>query len=186
MWVFPNNNIGKKLKLDIKFHMNCIRLKDVTNNSIKLANRNGHMILVGDSKDFVADLGDYITFKILIIYNHINKRWIVSPFKMVSASNSGNICLIFSKVATTSDIERQFKLWQNGLEYEGLNLGLLNYKYLDDKFKNMPNLFSIDQTNELLIKAKKINLDTCEKIMKITETKYKAQMDIQKKQILIQ
>ena len=157
LYVFPHNTEGHKLRLDYKFYVNCIRLIDADPNSIKLVNRNGHMMLAGETSNNNKELGTGITFKILMLYNHKNKQWIVSPFKMVSQTEHGVDCSAFSKSATNNDVKYQFYTWKNGLENIGKDIGVVNYKYLDKKYRNLKNLFTPEQSNQLLIKAKQIN-----------------------------
>lgn len=157
MWVFPHNEKGNKLKINLKFYVNCIRLADAIPGSIQLANRNGHMMITGETEGGNKELGTGLSLKILILYNHKNKKWIVSPFKMVSETHRNVNCRSFGQSATTNDINRQFNSWKYGLEKNKENLGLVNYKYLDSKFRSWPNLFNANQSNQLLLAAKKIN-----------------------------
>ena len=157
LYVFPHNTTGHKLKLDYKFYVNCIKLIDADPKSIKLANRNGHMMLTGETSNNNKELGTGITFKILMLYNYANDKWIVSPFKMVSQTEHGVDCSAFGRSATNNDVEFQFNAWKNGLERAGKYIGVVNYKYLDKKYRNYPNLFTPDQSNQLLTKAKQIN-----------------------------
>jgi hypothetical protein len=154
MYIFPHNTKGKKLSSPIKFYINCIRLGDSTN--IRLINRNGHMVLTGDNVENKV-LGTKVTYKMLILYNHINKKWIVSPFKMVSNPPHGVRCDSFARAATTEYINEQYNIWKNGLSHHAKNLGIVNFKYTDPKFKNFPNLFSPSQSNQILSLAKSIS-----------------------------
>jgi hypothetical protein len=154
MYVFPHNTKGKKLSSPIKFYINCIRLGDSTN--IRLINRNGHMVITGDNLENKV-LGTGVTYKMLILYNHIHKKWIVSPFKMVSNPPYGVRCDSFGRSATTSNVMEQYQIWRKGLNKHGSNLGIVNFKYTDPKFKDLPNLFTPSQTNQILIKAKGIS-----------------------------
>jgi hypothetical protein len=156
IWIFPKNDSGEKLKLDMKFYVNCIRLQSVKPESINLANRNGHMVLMGKTRDD-NELGVGFSFKILILYNHKNKKYIVSPFKMVSITDNSVNCRSFGQAASTDDINQQFNAWKYGLERHGPGLGLVNQRFLDPKFKSCPNLFNSEQSNQLLLKAKHIN-----------------------------
>ena len=154
MYVFPHNTKGKKLSSPIKFYINCIRLGDSTN--IRLINRNGHMVLTGDNVENKV-LGTKVTYKMLILYNHRNKKWIVSPFKMVSNPPYGVRCDSFARSATTSNVDDQYRIWKSGLLQHGRNLGIVNFKYTDPKFKDLLNLFSPYQSNQILLKAKSIS-----------------------------
>ena len=124
MYVFPHNTKGKKLSSPIKFYINCIRLGDSTN--IRLINRNGHMVLTGDNVENKV-LGTKVTYKMLILYNHRNKKWIVSPFKMVSNPPYGVRCDSFARSATTSNVDDQYRIWKSGLLQHGRNLGIVNF-----------------------------------------------------------
>lgn len=171
MWVFPHNETGKKLMLPMQFYLNCIRMNTAKYESIRLANRNGHMMIVGEGGNDL-ELGKHITFKILIIYNHKNKKWIVSPFKLTSVPNNLN-CTVFAKAATESDVSEQFNIWNNGIDTFGLDLGLVNFRYLSRKFHDSPNLFSEEQTNNLLTKVKSLirSNDSSDKSPYIDEVK---------------
>ena len=140
----------------MKFYVNCIRLQSVKPESINLANRNGHMVLMGETRG-KKELGIGFSFKILILYNHKNKKYIVSPFKMVSLTDNDVNCRSFGQAASTDDINQQFNAWKYGLEKHGPGLGLVNQRFLDPKFKSWPNLFNPEQSNQLLLKAKHIN-----------------------------
>ena len=156
IWVFPSNANNRKLKLSLKFYVNCIKLTDADPTTIKLANRNGHMMITGEASDSNRELGIGITYKMLILHNADN-GWIVSPFKMVSQTEPGVNCSVFGKAATNNDIQLQFNTWKYGLRNLGKDIGIVNYKYLNKKYRDYPNLFTPQQSNELLIEAKKIN-----------------------------
>jgi hypothetical protein len=157
MYVFPHNTKGKKLSSPFKFYINCIRLGDSKN--INIINRNGHMMVTGNNENNKI-LGTKVTYKMLILYNHLNKKWIVSPFKMVSNPPYGIRCDSFARSATTSNVMEQYHIWKKGLIKHGSNLGIINFKYTDPKFKNLLNLFTPSQTNQILIKAKSLSLDS--------------------------
>ena len=140
IYVFPHNKTGRKLRSDHKFYVNCIKLIDADPGSIKLANRNGHMMLTGETSNNNKELGTGITFKILMLYNYSNKKWIVSPFKMVSQTEHGVDCSAFGRSATNNDVRFQYDTWKNGLERAGKYIGVVNYKYLDKKYHRVLNL----------------------------------------------
>jgi hypothetical protein len=166
VWIFPHNETGKKIKIDSQFYVNCIKLGSVKPESIQLANRNGHMVLMGeiDNSNNVSDnskeLGVGFSFKILILYNHKNKKYIVSPFKMVSVTDNDVNCRAFGQSASTDDVYQQFNAWKYEMKKHGDRIGLVNYRFLDPKFKDLPNLFTPDQSQQLLTEAKRINNST--------------------------
>ena len=159
LYIFPRNNGGGKIMTNFKFLVNCFPIIHAITNSIKLVNRNGHMILAGDPNDSKLENGIGLSFKILFLYNTKYKKWIVSPFKIVSETNGVN-CSAFKISASTDHVGKQFSIWNKTLEKKDPYTGILNAKFLNNKFKLLPNLFNLHQTNEILIKAKQINLDT--------------------------
>jgi hypothetical protein len=155
MYIFPHNTEGRKLKSKLNFFINCIGLRDATN--LRLINRNGHMVITGDGSEHIT-LGINVTYKMLILYNYKYKKWIIAPFKMVSTPPKGVRCDSFARSATTNNVNEQYNIWKVGLKRHKGNLGVVNFKYTDDKFKNLPNLFTPNQTNYLLTEAKRINM----------------------------
>jgi len=156
LYIFPRNNGGGKIMTDFKFLVNCFPVIHAIPNSIQLVNRNNHMIIAGEPDNPALETGIGLSFKILFLYNTKCKKWIVSPFKIVSETE-GVDCSAFKISASNDDIGRQYNIWKKSLfKEDSTNVGILNIKFLDNKFKNFPNLFKLEQTHELIIKAKKL------------------------------
>ena len=158
MYIFPRNNGGGKIMTDFKFLVNCFPLRYSIPNSIQLVNRNDHMILAGEPVNKELENGVGLTFKILFLYNPRHNKWIVSPFKVVSETQNVD-CSAFKICASNNDIEKQYRTWKYSLENAKGYTGLINIKFLDKKFKKLHNLFNPQQSNELIIKAKKIAME---------------------------
>jgi hypothetical protein len=159
VYVFPRNVGGEKITIPHKYFVNCIKIENVDIDSIKVVNRNNHMMLAATSKNSDLELGKELHFKILIIYNHELKKWLVVPYKMVSRPNDDVRCDSFALSATTDDVNRQYKVWQQGIENYKNKLGVLNLKYLDEKYKSLPNLFGEQRSKELISNAQMIISD---------------------------
>jgi hypothetical protein len=155
VYVFPRNVGGEKITIQQKYFVNCIKIENVDINSLQVVNRNNHMMIAGMSKNSELELGKELHFKILIIYNNDLKKWIVVPYKMVSRPNDDVRCDSFALSATTDDINRQYKVWQQGIEQYKEKLGVLNIKYLDEQYKSLPNLFGAN-AKELISNAQMI------------------------------
>jgi hypothetical protein len=156
IYVYPLNVGSEKIHMNQNYLVNCIKLGDIIPDSLELVNRNGHMMLAGNSKDEKYELGKGVSFKIIFIYNHKLKKWLVVPFKIVSKPTNGVLCDSFSLSATTDDINRQYTHWAKGLHKHNLNLGVLNLNYFDESYKSLENLFSKQQTTNLLTTANNI------------------------------
>ena len=52
--------------------------------------------------------------------------------------------------ASSDSVERQYQVWEKGVELLKDNLGILNLKYYDEHFKSFPNLFSKEQNDRLM------------------------------------
>ena len=131
IYVFPRNVGGEKITLPHQYFVNCIKLENVKIDSLAIVNRNNHMMISGESKNSDKELGKELHFKILIIYNKELKKWLVVPYKMVSKPTDDVRCDSFALSATTDNIGRQYKVWNQGLERYRTKLGVLNYKYID-------------------------------------------------------
>ena len=153
IYVFPRNVGGEKITLPHQYFVNCIKLENVKIDSLTIVNRNNHMMISGESKNADKELGKELHFKILILYNKELKKWLVVPYKMVSKPTDDVRCDSFALSATTDNIGRQYKVWNQGLERYRTKLGVLNYKYIDEKFKTLPNLFGAERSNLLITKA---------------------------------
>jgi hypothetical protein len=147
---------GSKLTLDKKFNVNCIKITDAIPDSIKLVNRNSHMVLAGIPKNKDAQLGVNLTFKALIIYNHNCKKWLVVPYRIRSETGGGVRCDSFALSATSDNIFHQYKTWIKGFEKYGKDIGILNMNYYDKTFADLPNLFRPPQISHVMENVKKI------------------------------
>ena len=159
VYVFPSNAGDEKITIPHKYFVNCIKIENVDIDSIKVVNRNNHMMLAATSKNSELELGKELHFKILIIYNHELKKWLVVPYKIVSRPNDDVKCDSFALSATTGDVNRQYKVWQQGIENYKNKLGVLNLKYLDEKYKSLPNLFGEQMSKELISNVQMIISD---------------------------
>ena len=159
VYVFPRNVGSEKITISHKYFVNCIKIENVDIDSIKVVNRNNHMMLAATSKNSDLELGKELHFKILIIYNHELKKWLVVPYKMVSCPNDDVRCDSFALSATTDDVNRQYKVWQQGIENYKNKLGILNLKYLDERYKSLPNLFGEQRSKELISNVQMIMSD---------------------------
>jgi hypothetical protein len=153
IYVFPRNVGGKKITLNQQYFVNCIKLENVKIESLIIVNRNNHMMISGESKNDEKELGKELHFKILIIYNNELKKWLVVPYKMVSRPTDDVRCDSFALSATTDNTMRQYKVWNQGIDRYSTKLGVLNYKYLDNKYKALPNLFDAERSDQLIEKA---------------------------------
>jgi len=163
VYVYPLNQGTEKIILPYKYNVNCIKLANATPDSLKIVNRNNHMMISGVSKNDKFEIGDSISFKILIIYNKASDKWVVLPYKMVSTPSDNVICKAFALSATTDDVNRQYSVWSKGLEENKGDVGVLNYKFLDEHYKSLPNLFGEDRSKQLLDTASEILSDYNEK-----------------------
>ena len=159
VYVFPSNAGDEIITLQQKYFVNCIKIENVDIDSIKVVNRNNHMMLAAESKNNDLELGKELHFKILIIYNHELKKWLVVPYKILSRSNDDVKCDSFALSASTGDVNRQYKVWQQGIETYKNKLGVLNLKYLDERYKSLPNLFGEQRSKELISDAQMIISD---------------------------
>ena len=166
IYVFPSNAGGEKIIIQQKYSVNCIKIENVDINSIRVVNRNNHMMLAAESKNNDLELGKELHFKILIIYNHELKKWLVVPYKILSQPNDDVKCDSFALSASTGDVNRQYKVWQQGIETYKNKLGVLNLKYLDERYKSLPNLFGEQRAKELISDAQMIISDLPNSIKK--------------------
>jgi hypothetical protein len=173
VYVFPPNVGGEKLKIQHKYFVNCIKMENIKSDTLKIVNRNNHMMISGESKNIKMELGKELQFKILIIYNKELKKWVVVPYKMVSKPNDDVRCDSFALSATTDHVQRQYKVWGQGIDRYRGNLGVLNIKYLDEKYKSMPNLFG-NQSDDLLTRAQIL-------LLNVSNDKKKSTKKIKKK-----
>ena len=150
VYIYPKNNGGEKLHLPHKFYVNCIKLRNVIPDSIAIVNRNKHMMIAGTSKNDDNELGSEIHFKVILIHNKKLNKWVVSPYKIVSQVSDKKQCYTFAMSASSDSVERQYSVWEKGLEMLKDNLGILNLKYYDEHFKSFPNLFSKEQSDNLM------------------------------------
>ena len=110
VYSFPEFS-GAKLTLNKKFNVNCIKITDAIPDSIKLVNRNEHMVLVGIPKNEDVQLGVNLTFKSLIIYNPNCKKWLVIPYRIRSETSGDVRCDSFALSATSDNIFHQYKIF---------------------------------------------------------------------------
>ena len=157
VFVFPENDEIEKIIMRQAFYTNCIKLKDIDPKTLTLINRNGHMMISAKGTDRKAEMGKYISFKILFIYNYEIKKWIVSPFKLASHPYGNVNCDAIALSATTDDINRQYNIWHYGLRKYGDDAGILNIKFVDKKYKDMPNL--LEGRSDKLLNMIKLILD---------------------------
>ena len=150
VYVYPKNNGGEKLHLPHKFYVNCIKLRNAIPDSIVIVNRNKHMMIAGTSKNDDNELGSEIHFKVILIHNKKLNKWVVSPYKIVSQVVDKKQCYTFAMSASSDSVERQYQVWEKGVELLKDNLGILNLKYYDEHFKSFPNLFSKEQNDRLM------------------------------------
>ena len=150
VYIYPKNNGGEKLHLPHKFYVNCIKLRNAIPDSIVIVNRNKHMMIAGTSKNDDNELGSEIHFKVILIHNKKLNKWVVSPYKIVSQVVDKKQCYTFAMSASSDNVERQYQVWEKGVELLKDNLGILNLKYYDEHFKSFPNLFSEEQNKHLM------------------------------------
>ena len=155
VFAFPEVS-GDKLTFNKKFNVNCIKISDAVPESIQLVNRNQHMMLAGEPKNKDVQLGMNLTFKMLIIYNPNCKKWLIVPYRIRSETGGEVNCSTIAISATNDNIGYQYKIWLNGLNKYGKDIGVLNMVYFDEKFKELPNLFRDYQTNTIMNQAKKL------------------------------
>ena len=153
IYIYPRNTGGEKLTLPYKYFVNCIKLENANPNTLAIVNRNNHMMLSGESKNNDLELGKELHFKILIIYSNELKKWLVVPYRMVSKPTDDVRCDSFALSATTNNVARQYKIWMQGLERYNTKIGILNYKYLNEHYKTLPNLFGQERSNTILTSA---------------------------------
>jgi hypothetical protein len=170
VYVFPENKGPEKIIMKQSFYTNCIKLKDIESKTLTLINRNGHMMISAKGKTSRAEIGKYISFKILFIYNYDIDKWIITPFKLVSHPYSDVNCDAIALSATTDDSNRQYNIWIQGLRKFGDTTGILNLKFVDKKYIGMPNLFG-DKSSILLDMIKSLVGSPNKKIIKRTSKK---------------
>lgn len=154
VYSFPEFS-GSKLTFNKKFNVNCIKITDAIPDSIKLVNRNNHMVLAGIPKKSVQ-LGNNLTFKVLIFYNPTCKKWLVVPYRIRSEMSGDIRTDSFALSATTDNVFNQYNTWIEGFERYGKNIGILNMKYYDKKFADLPNLFRHQQIKQIMENVNKL------------------------------
>ena len=160
VYVYPRNDGIEKIVLPYKYNVNCIKLENADLDSLKIVNRNNHMMISGNSKNDKFESGKDLSFKILVIYNKHKKKWIVLPYKMVSTPSDDVNCKAFALSATTDDLNRQYNVWNKGLEENKGKVGILNHKFLNEHYKTLPNLFGEEKSKHLLDTAHEILQDS--------------------------
>jgi len=156
VYVFPRNDGRDKLIFNRKFYVNCIKLENIKPNSVVVVNRNNHMMLAGEVETEDNMIGKYLDFKIIMIFNKKLNKWVISPYKVVSKPNNDVRCDSFSLSATTDLVDRQFNVWNQGLDRNKEKLGILNIKYFNEHFKSLPNLFGDTRSKFLIDRAEGI------------------------------
>lgn len=149
VYSFPEFS-GSKLTFDHQFDVNCIKITDAIPESIKVVNRNGHMVLAGEPKNKNMQLGVNLTFKVIILHNLDCKKWLVVPYRIRSETAEGVRCDSFALSATNDNPFIQFITWIKGFKKYEKNIGILNINYYDKKFESMPNLFRPNQVKQVM------------------------------------
>ena len=152
VYVYPQDAGFDKLSIPLHFPVNCIKLEDVKKDSIQIGNRSGRMVLYGTSASG-EELGVALNFKAMLIHNHDLKKWLVIPYKISNKPPGDVECKTIAMVLSTGDPERQYMLWETGMQESRGKLGIINDKFVDASVKKNEKSFDEKQCKTLVAAA---------------------------------